>query len=63
MSMGYISKKKLYTRRQRKLRKKYKNFSCDTCEKRICGVSFGPFGVAVLRRQENCPNWKQKKAP
>ena len=59
MSMGYIPKKKLYLRRQRKLRKKYKNFSCATCDKGICAIPTPPFGAIMIRRV-NCPNWKKK---
>jgi len=31
MSMGYIPKKRKKVRHQRRMRKKYKNFSCETC--------------------------------
>lgn len=59
MSIGYIPKKKLYARRQRKLRKKYNNFSCSSCAKGCCGIPTHPFGVIIIHR-ENCPNWKRK---
>ena len=68
MSMGYIPKKKLYVRRQRKLRKKYKNFSCKTCAKThdwsecgtLCSHRYEltqPFGMVVSNVQ-NCKYWK-----
>lgn len=59
MSMGYIPKKKLKARKQRKLRKKYNNFSCASCEKRVCGIPTG-IGIAIVGPKENCPNWKKK---
>lgn len=59
MSMGYIPKKKLYARRQKKLRKKYLNFSCDSCAT-SCGIPTPPFGIIIIHRK-NCPNWKRDK--
>lgn len=66
MSMGYIPKKRLYLKRQRKLRKKYKNFSCETCEKSGFGgcnhryIPTQPFGMIVCYVQ-NCKYWKARK--
>lgn len=63
MSMGYIPKKRLYLKRQRKLRKKYKNFSCETCGKRSFGecnhryLPTQPFGIIVCN-VSNCKYWK-----
>ena len=71
MSMGYIPKKRLYLKRQRKLRKKYKNFSCETCAKthdweyygHLCSHRYEltrPFGMIVSNVQ-NCKYWKASK--
>lgn len=59
MSKGYTTKKKKQIKRQRRARKKYKNFSCKTCARVFCGVTTPPFGVIITRR-ENCPNWRRK---
>ena len=59
MGRGHIPKKRLYLMKQRKLRKKYKNFSCQTCAKGFCGIPTPPFGTIIAYR-ENCPNWKAK---
>lgn len=59
MSMGYIPKKKLQTKRQRKIRKKYKNFSCQSCEKR-CIIPTSPQSM-IVPKMENCPKWQRKK--
>lgn len=58
MSMGYIHRKKLNARKQRKLRKKYNNFSCSSCAKN-CGIPTPPIGGIIIYR-ENCTNWKRK---
>lgn len=68
MSMGYIPRKRLQIRRMRKLRKKFKNFSCETCAKRhfiICEKRFvptPPVGL-IVARYENCDEWKADKEP
>lgn len=62
MSMGYIPKKRLYIKRQRKLRKKYKNFSCITCAKAI-GCKYKtvcPFGV-IMGNIKKCQYWKARE--
>ena len=59
MSWGYIPKKLKRQRRQRLLRKKYKNFSCDTCRfaevclKGLCSRTSGK------GRVEFCFGWKK----
>ena len=71
MSMGYIPKKRLYIKRQRKLRKKYKNFSCETCAKTHNWEEYGhlcshryeltrSFGMTIYNVQ-NCKYWKASK--
>ena len=67
MSIGYIPKKRAQARKQRKLRKKYKNFSCESCAKRHLDY---PLGACKKRYQasriggiwvsfyENCDEWK-----
>lgn len=62
MSIGYIPKKRKNARHHRRMRKKYKNFSCltcafdSTCFKRERRFSFSR-GVEFLN-VEYCPDWK-----
>ena len=63
MSIGYIPRKRAIAKKKRKLRKKYKNFSCDTCvkchnltcKKRYKAIRFGRILVTYY---ENCPDWQ-----
>ena len=70
MSIGYIPKKRAKVRRLRRLRKKYKNFSCDTCAKRHFDYPLGPckkryqascVGGLWVGYYENCDQWKADK--
>lgn len=60
MSIGYMPKKLKNARRQKRMRKKYQNFSCKTCSKasycKIRLVPTPPIGVAIFNR-EFCPEW------
>ena len=56
MSWGYIPKKLKRQRRQSLLRKKYKNFSCDTCRLTDICCSLEKFRNG---RVEFCPSWKK----
>jgi hypothetical protein len=62
MSIGYIPKKLKYARRQKRLRKKYKNFSCLTC--RSADLWCSERHKRTARRAsndknvENCKYWK-----
>lgn len=67
MSIGYIPKKRAKARKQRRLRKKYKNFSCETCAKRHLDYKDGPckkryqasrIGGILVSFYENCDQWK-----
>ena len=63
MSKGYIPKKRLKEKRLRRLRKKYKNFSCDTCAKKqmgSCEKRYQPTkgGTLMVCYYENCDEWK-----
>lgn len=67
MSIGYIPKKRAKARKQRRLRKKYKNFSCETCAKRHWDYKDGPcrkryqasrIGGIWVGNYENCDQWK-----
>ena len=65
MSIGYIPKKRAKVRKQRRLRKKYKNFSCETCAKRHWDYKDGPcrkryptIGGIWSGDYENCEYWK-----
>ena len=67
MSIGYIPKKRAKAKKQRRLRKKYKNFSCETCAKREFGYKDGPckkryqssrIGGIWVGNYENCEYWK-----
>lgn len=68
MSKGYIPKRRAQIRKNRKLRKKYKNFSCETCAKRHfadCKKRFiptPPIGL-IVSSYENCNEWKADKEP
>jgi len=65
MSIGYIPKKRAKARKVRRLRKKYKNFSCLTCAKNHLGEGFckkkyiptPPIGILICN-YENCDEWK-----
>ena len=66
MSKGYVSKKRAKAKKQRRLRKKYHNFSCDTCVKAhnfACLKRYQPirYGSCVVTRYEFCPEWKADK--
>ena len=67
MSMGYIPKKRLYVKRQRKLREKYKNFSCITCERAYALImcchrsKFEPPFDNIYRNVRKCKYWKAMK--
>lgn len=65
MSIGYISKKRLATKRKQRLRKKYKNFSCETCAKSgfgNCKKKYVPTPIGILVGNfESCYEWKAKK--
>ena len=62
MSIGYIPRKRAIAKKKKKLRKKYKNFSCDTCvkchnltcPKRYKGTRHG----ILVTYYENCPDWQ-----
>lgn len=67
MSIGYIPKKRAKAKRLRRLRKKYKNFSCETCAKRHWDYKDGPcrkryqasrIGGIWVSFYENCDEWK-----
>ena len=67
MSIGYIPKKRAQAKRLRRLRKKYKNFSCETCAKRHLDYVGGPcrrryrasrIGGIWVSNYENCDQWK-----
>jgi len=67
MSIGYIPKKRAKVRKQRRLRKKYKNFSCESCAKRHLDYKDGPcrkryptrrMGGILVCFYENCDQWK-----
>ena len=67
MSIGYVSKKRAKIKRMRKLKKKYKNFSCGTCAKRHFDYKFGPCkkryqatnaGTLLVGYFEHCEKWK-----
>lgn len=66
MSWGYVPKKLKYARRQRRMRKKYRNFSCYTCRNwKFCKKRYiptPPIGIARFTL-ENCPDWKVNKEP
>ena len=60
MSIGYMPKKLKYARRQRRMRKKYKNFSCTTCADNPCWrrSRLTPFGAFIaVGNVEFCPYW------
>ena len=61
MSIGYMPKKLKNARRQRRMRKKYKNFSCTTCAyNHWCRKRIGrtPAGVVITKGSlEFCPDW------
>lgn len=66
MSMGYMPKKVQYAKRQQRLRKKHKNFSCKTCKHsgwcKHYLIPDPPFGIIVLKGNiEFCPHWKAEK--
>jgi hypothetical protein len=66
MSIGYIPKKRAKARKQRRLRKKYKNFSCSTCQKShnlSCPKRYQSYryGGILVTTYENCPDWKAHK--
>ena len=69
MSIGYIPKKRAKARKLRRLRKKYKNFSCETCAKRHLDYEYGPcrkrylrsYGGIWVANYENCDQWKADK--
>ena len=56
MSWGYVPKKLNYARRQRRARKKWKNFSCETCLYRDdwCGVRLRNGN----KKNQFCEGWK-----
>lgn len=67
MSIGYIPKKRAKEKRLQRLRKKYKNFSCDTCAKSHFDYELGPCkkryqttrgGTLIVGYYENCVEWK-----
>lgn len=64
MSMGYMPKKQKFARRQRRMRKKYKNFSCITCDKNLrCRkriIPTPPLGL-IVTNFEFCPEWVAAK--
>ena len=61
MSIGYMPKKLKNARRQRRMRKKYKNFSCTTCADNPCWrrrSRLTPFGAIITKGNvEFCPYW------
>jgi hypothetical protein len=66
MSMGYMPKKVKYAKRQQRMKKKYKNFSCKTCEHHSwCKhkiIPTPPIGMVVVKGNiEFCPHWKAEK--
>jgi len=66
MSIGYIPKRRAKARKQRRLRKKYKNFSCSTCEKShnlTCNKRYqaSRIGGVLVSYHEICPDWKAYK--
>ena len=66
MSIGYIPKKRKQIKRMRRARKKYKNFSCATCEKSkniTCRKRYqsSRIGGILISYYENCPDWKADK--
>ena len=60
MSIGYIPKKLKHERRQRRLKKKYKNFSCETCRFKEGCMSTLYFKWELYGEKVNvsCPSWK-----
>lgn len=54
MSWGYVPKKLKYARRQRRARKKWKNFSCETCKYGEGWCWNRQYGAIVTF----CPKWK-----
>lgn len=66
MSMGYMPKKVKYAKRQQRLRKKYKNFSCQTCKySSFCKHKISSTLIGVIVVKENiqfCPHWKAEKS-
>lgn len=54
MSWGYVPKKLKRKRRERLLRKKYQNFSCDTCRFEDVCCSIAKHGNG---RVEFCSGW------
>ena len=66
MSMGYMPKKVKYAKRQQRMRKKYKNFSCKTCSRdswcKHRSIPTPPIGAIIVTGNiEFCPDWKAKK--
>lgn len=66
MSIGYMPKKRKKIKRMRRLRKKYGNFSCNTCEKShnlTCKKRYQAtrFGSIMVSYYANCPDWKPDK--
>lgn len=67
MSIGYMPKKRKQIKKMRRLRKKYKNFSCATCEnaKTLSCLRRNlllPNGNALIGYCENCPEWEPDKS-
>ena len=54
MSWGYVPKKLKQARRQRRIRKKYKNFSCETCHYGTMECWHRKYDVSVTF----CKKWK-----
>jgi len=62
MSIGYIPKRRAKIKRMRRARKKYKNFSCITCEKRHNVTCSKRYHLkSITTNFEYCPDWKAHK--